>query len=236
MRVVQPAIDKYFSCHPSILICILFTKCWYDCVVRRVVKMGALRYMPMWSVVGIPKMPTTYSFIHLVLLGENHSRNLVTLISWPKDAQRFCRILNKFLQSLALVVVRRKISSVKNKCERCTWPLKFIGWISLSRIASSNMIDNISKQRIKRYGDKGSPCLMSVMRFGGIWKNSSNSLIKDHSNRSYAFSRSNFIATYPFWPCLDFNIRITSWTRIMLSLGLHPDTNPTWQGLISSTI
>ena len=199
--------------------------------------MGVPQYVPMRSVVGIPKMPVTCSFICLVVLGENHSHDLVTLISWPEESQKFCRILLKFLQSLALALMKRKILLAKNKCERHTQPLKFIGWISLSRTASSNLIDNLSKQRINSYGEKRSPCLtplfgttfrrgvpfqrmwnrveeiifmMSVMRFGGIWKNSSDSLIKDHSNQSYTFSRSNFIATYPFLPRLDFNVRITS--------------------------
>ena len=220
--------------------------------------MGIPRYVQLWSVVGIPNIPATYFFIRQGVLGENHNLDLVTLTSWPKESQKNCRILHKFLQSLALALVKRKISSAKNKCERRTLALKFIRWISLSWTTSSNLIDNHSKQRINRYGDRGSPCLtprlgttsrrgapfhkiwnwvdesifiMSVMRFGGIWKNYSVSLRKDHSNRSYAFSRSNFIATYPFRPLLDFNVRITSWMRIILSLVRNPDTNPTWQGL-----
>ena len=56
------------------------------------------------------------------------------------------------MQSLALALMKRKILLAKNKCERHTQPLKFIGWISLSRTASSNLIDNLSKQRINSYG------------------------------------------------------------------------------------
>lgn len=93
--------------------------------------MGVPRYVPMWSVVTIPNMPATFSFIRLGVLGGNHNLDLVTLISWSKESQIFWRSLCKFLQSLALALVKRKISSVKNKCERHTLFLKFIGWRSL---------------------------------------------------------------------------------------------------------
>ena len=59
-----------------------------------------------------------------------------------------------------MALVKRKISFAKNMCERRTRPLKEMGWIALSRIASFNLIDNLSRQRMKRYGDRGSPCLM----------------------------------------------------------------------------
>ena len=73
-------------------------------------------YIPMRSMVGIP---TTCSFIRLGVLGENYNLDLVTLISWPEESQKFCKILHKFLQSLAMAFVKRKISFAKNKCERC---------------------------------------------------------------------------------------------------------------------
>ena len=81
--------------------------------------MGVPRYVPMWSMVGIPNIPATYSFIRLGVLGENHNLNLVTLMSWPEESQKICKILHKFLQSLAMAFVKRKISFSKNKCERC---------------------------------------------------------------------------------------------------------------------
>ena len=68
--------------------------------------MGVPRYVPMWSVVGIPNIPTTCSFILLSVLGENHNLDLVTLISWPEESQKFCKILHKFLQSLAMAFVK----------------------------------------------------------------------------------------------------------------------------------
>ena len=60
--------------------------------------MGVPRYVPMWSMVGIPNIPATYSFIRLGVLGENHNLNLVTLMSWSEESQKFCKILHKFLQ------------------------------------------------------------------------------------------------------------------------------------------
>ena len=165
----------------------------------------------MRSVVGIPNIPATCSFIRLGVLGENHNLDLVTLISWPDESQNFCKIRHKFLQSLVVAFVKRKISSAKNKCERRILALKFIGWRSLHRTASSNLSDNSSKQRTNSYGDSGLPCLtpwlgttsergvlfhkiwnqveeiifiIRVMRVGGIWKYSRVSWIKGHSNRS----------------------------------------------------
>ena len=64
--------------------------------------MGVPRYIPMWSVVGIPNIPATCSFVRLGVLEENHNLDLVTLISWPEDSQKCWSILRKFLQSLAL--------------------------------------------------------------------------------------------------------------------------------------
>ena len=125
---------------------------------RRVLKIGVLRQVPMWSVVGSPRIPAIYSFICLGVQGKNQTLNLVTLISWPNDSQKFIKILTRFLQSLTMALVKRKISSAKNKCERQTRSLKDIGWINLSRTASSNLIDNYSKQKINRYGERGSPC------------------------------------------------------------------------------
>ena len=55
----------------------------------------------------------------LGVLGENHNLDLVTLISWLEESQKFCKILHKFLQSLAMAFVKRKTSFAKNKCERC---------------------------------------------------------------------------------------------------------------------
>ena len=81
-------------------------------------KIGVPIYVPMRSVVGMPKMPTTCSFIHLGVRGENQIRDLVTLIICLEEAQKVCRILFKCLQSLAVALVKRKISSKKNKCER----------------------------------------------------------------------------------------------------------------------
>ena len=78
-------------------------------------------------------------------------------------------------------------------------------------MASSSLRDNLSKQRMNRYGDKVSPCLtpqlettfgrgmpfqsiwnrvedsmfmMRVMRLGDNWKKTSVSWIKLHSRRS----------------------------------------------------
>ena len=165
----------------------------------------------MRSVVGSPRIPTNWSLVRLGVLGENHAFDLVILMSWPDLSQKSNKILPRFLQSRTVALVKRKISSAKNRCERRTRPLKDMGWIALSRIASFNLIDNLSRQRMKRYGDRGSPCLMPrlgitsgkwvpfqrmwkrvevtifmmrVMRVGGSWKNSRVSWIKCHSSRS----------------------------------------------------
>ena len=112
----------------------------------------------MRSVVGSPRIPASCSLIRLGVWGENQTFDLVTLMSWPDDSQKFNSIPPRFLQSLTLALVKRKISSVKNKFDRRTRPLKDIGWINLLRTASSNLIDNYSKQKINRYGERGSPC------------------------------------------------------------------------------
>ena len=111
----------------------------------------------MRSVVGSPRIPASCSLIRLGVWGENQTFDLVTLMSWLDDSQKFNSIPPRFLQSLTLALVKRKISSVKNKCDRRTRPLKDIGWINLLRTASSNLIDNRSKQRINRYGERGLP-------------------------------------------------------------------------------
>ena len=51
--------------------------------------------------------------------------DLVTLMSYPDDSQKFNKILPRFLQSLVVDLVNRKISSAKNKCERRTPVLKY---------------------------------------------------------------------------------------------------------------
>ena len=91
--------------------------------------------------------------------GENHTLDLVTLIIWPDDSQNLSKIWPRFLQSLTVALVKRKMSSTKNRCERRTCPLKEIRWISLFWTASANLIDKRSKQRINRYGESGSPYL-----------------------------------------------------------------------------
>ena len=91
--------------------------------------------------------------------GENHTLDLVTLIIWPDDSQNLSKIWPRFLQSLTVALVKSKMSSAKNRCERRTCPLKEIGWISLFWTASANLIDKRSKQRINRYGESRSPCL-----------------------------------------------------------------------------
>ena len=71
----------------------------------------------MRSVVGMPKMPTTWSLIHLGIWGENQIRDLVALMVCLDEAQKVCRIVFSCLQSLAVAMVNRKMSSVKNKWE-----------------------------------------------------------------------------------------------------------------------
>lgn len=41
--------------------------------------------------------------------------------------------------------------------------------------------------------------IISMIIFGGTWKNSNDFLMNDHSKQSYALSRSNLSATYPFF-------------------------------------
>ena len=162
--------------------------------------MGVPRYVPIWFMVGTPRMLVTYSLQCRDVLRENQRRNLVTLISCLEAAQNCWRIWLSLVQSLALAWVNKKLSSVKKRCERRTRPRKLMGWRSLSRTASSSLRDNLSKQRMNRYGDKGSPCLtpllgttfgrdipfqriwnqvedimfmMRVMRLGGSWKKTS---------------------------------------------------------------
>ena len=109
--------------------------------------------------VGSPRIPASCSFMRLGMRGENHTLDLVTLMIWPDDSQNLSKIWPRFLQSLTIALVKRKISSTKNRCERRTRPLKEIGWISLFWTASANLIDKRSKQRINIYGESGSPCL-----------------------------------------------------------------------------
>ena len=142
IRVARPAIDRYLVCHPSIRLRIFSTKYWYELAVRRVVKIGVPRQVPIRSVVGSPKIPASCFFMHLGVRGENHTLDLVTLMSWLDDlqnfnnilprflqslAQNFNNILPRFLQSLVVALIKRKISSAKNRCERQTRPLKEIG-------------------------------------------------------------------------------------------------------------
>ena len=83
-NVAWPTIERYLACHPSIFFWILSTKYWYALAVQQVVKMGVPKYGPMWSVVGMPKIPTTYSFVRQEVLGESHIRDLWVLIIWPE--------------------------------------------------------------------------------------------------------------------------------------------------------
>ena len=112
----------------------------------------------MRSVVRSPRIPASWSLVRLGVRGKNQTFDLVTLMSWPDDSQKFNRIPPRFLQSLTFALVKRKISSTKNKCDRRTRPLKDMGCINLSRTASSNLIDNCSRQRINKYKERGSPC------------------------------------------------------------------------------
>ena len=173
--------------------------------------MGVPRYVPTWFMVGTPRMLVTCSLQCQGVLGENQRCDLVTLISCLDAVQNCWRIWLSFVQSLALAWVNRKMSSAKKRCERPTRPWKLIGWRSFSRTDSSSLRDNLSKQRMNRYGDKGSPCcttrlgttsergipfqriwnwvedimfMMRVMRLGGNWKKTSVSWIKLHSRRS----------------------------------------------------
>ena len=170
--------------------------------------MGILRYVPIWFMVGTPRMLVTCSLHCQDVLGENQRCDLVTLTSCLDEVQNCWRMWLSFVQSLALAWVNRKMSSTKKRCERRTHPRKLMGWRSLSRTASSSLRDNLSKQRMNRYGDKGSPCctprlgatsgrgipfqriwnrvedimfMMRVMRLGGNWKKTSVSWIKLHS-------------------------------------------------------
>ena len=180
---------------------------------------------------------------------------------WPNSLQKSNKRRLRFVQSLAVALMNRKMSLTKKRCERQTPILKLIGWILLLQTASVSLIDNLSKQRIKKYGERGSPCripqlgttsgrgdpfhriwkrveviifMMKAMRLEGTWKYSRISWIKGHSRRSYAFSRSNLSATYPVRPQWEIRVRITSWTMIILSLIRQTGTNPAWQGLMAS--
>ena len=104
-------------------------------------------------------MPFSCSLVRRGVRGENHTFDLVRLMSWPEDSQNRNKICPRFLQSLAVALVKRKISSAKNKCERWTRPRKEIGWRCLFWAASLNWMDKRSKQRMNKYGESGSPCL-----------------------------------------------------------------------------
>ena len=73
-------------------------------------------------VVGMPKMPTTWSLIHLGIWGENQIRDLVALMICLDEAQKVCKIVFSYLQSLVVALVNRKMSSAKKKWERLTRP------------------------------------------------------------------------------------------------------------------
>ena len=136
------------------------------------------------------------------------------------------------------------MSLAKKRCERRTPILKFIGWILLSWTTLFSLMDSLSKQRINKYGERGSPCripwlgtifgrgdpfhriwkrveeiifMMRAMRLEGAWKNSRVSWIKGHSRRLYAFSRSSLSATFPVRPLREIRVRITSWTMIIIA-------------------
>ena len=93
--------------------------------------------------------------MRLGVQGENQVLDLVTLMSCPDDSQKFNKSLLRFLQSLAMALIKWKISSAKKKCKRRTPALKFIGRISLSRTASSNLMDNLSNTQDKHIRRKG---------------------------------------------------------------------------------
>ena len=73
-------------------------------------------------VVGMPKMPTTWSLIHLGIWGENQIRDLVALMICLDEAQKVCKIVFSCLQSLTMALVNRKMSSVKKKWEMWILP------------------------------------------------------------------------------------------------------------------
>ena len=153
----------------------------------------------MRSVVGSPRIPTNWSLVRLGVRGENHTFDLEILMSWLNISQKSKSIPPRFLQSRTFALVKRKISSAKNKCDRRTRPLKDMRRITLSQIALFNLIDKLFRQRINNYGERGSPCrrprlgttsgrgelfhrmwnrveviifMIKVMRFWGSWKNS----------------------------------------------------------------
>ena len=144
-------------------------------------------------------MPFICSLVLRGVRGENHTFDLVRLMSWPEDTQKRDKICPRFLQSLAVARVKRKISSAKKRCQRRIRPRKESGWICLFWAASLNWMDKRSKQRMNRYGESRSPYLrprlritsgrgapfqstwnrveetifmMRVIRVGGSWKNS----------------------------------------------------------------
>lgn len=50
--------------------------------------------------VGIPNILATRSFIRLRVQGENHSLDLITLINWPDETQKFLTALKLYINRL----------------------------------------------------------------------------------------------------------------------------------------
>ena len=81
----------------------------------------------MWLVVGRPRIPATCSFIRLGVRGENQVFDLVAFMIWPDILQNSNNRRLRFVQSLAVALVNRKMSSAKKRCERWTPIVKLKG-------------------------------------------------------------------------------------------------------------
>ena len=120
--------------------------------------MGVPRQVLIWLVVGRPRILATCSLICLGVRGENQVFDLMALMSQPDNLQKSNKSRLRFLQSLVVAFVNKKMSLAKKRCERRTPILKFIGWILLSWTTLFSLMDSLSKQRINKYGERGSPC------------------------------------------------------------------------------
>lgn len=120
--------------------------------------MGNPRYFP--KLVQIEMLRTTEisCFVWSLQLFENKTFDLLWLMLWPDQVQKFCKVFFIFTQLFLSVIDISTRSSAKNSCDSFGPDLlTFIGSYKLFWRSWLMLWASTSIHRIKMYGDIGSP-------------------------------------------------------------------------------
>lgn len=254
-RVSLPVLFRSLFFHEASLFCIFSIMNRKSLLLGRPLRIGKPRYLSREVVPRMPEIDVNLLIFAWGVPEEKRALDLERLIFNPEALLKLSNKSETNLNWELLALVKRRTSSANRRWDKGPEFVMCIGSQFHWRTALLIAIDNFSMQRMKRYGESGSPCrrpcvglklgnlfpfhkiekvdketqcIINLMVMLGKPKSWRQLLRNSQLTLSKSFSRSSLKATYPFF-FLDFLLKWTiSFKTIELSEVPLPDRKLLW--------